>query len=308
MLAPIILFVYNRPLHTQKVLDALANNKLSESSQLYVFSDGPKLNISNKILDEINKIREIIRSETRFLKVHVYESEINKGLSKSIIEGVNLVFESHKNAIILEDDIVPEIGFLKYMNDALLMYENIDEVGCIHAWNYTFNKNLITKSTFLLKGADCWGWATWKNSWDLFESDGIKLYEQINSAKLNYAFDRNGTIPFCKMLLDQIEGKNDSWAIRWHASLFLLNKFCVQPKYPIVKNIGFDGTGTHCGTEQIYQVTTKFINLKRHTSFEEDNRYFKSFELGLLNKSTSFVFYFIKSFFYQFITKTKKNR
>jgi hypothetical protein len=262
VLSPIILFVYNRPIHTLKVLNALSKNPEAEFSELFVYCDGPKNNILDFELLLINQTREIIKNEIRFKNISVKYHETNKGLANSIVDGVTELLLEHDRVIVLEDDIVPEKGFLNYMNSSLKMYENSPEVGCIHAWNYTFKINKIRESSFLLLGGDCWGWATWRQAWGLFEKDGNKLREEILNRNLVSSFNRNNTHDFFTMLEDQIRGKNNSWAIRWHASLFLNNKYCVHPTMPIVRNIGLDGSGTHCTTEEMVQITTKKIKIK----------------------------------------------
>ncbi len=285
ILSPIVLFIYNRPLHTQRVLDGLANNPESKQSILYIFSDGLKENAPLNDLDLINQTRAVVENESRFKEVIIIKNDKNKGLANSIIDGVNLVLSSFEKIIVIEDDILPQKGFLKYMNEALNLYEATDEIGCIHAWNYTFNKNSIKQSTFLLKGADCWGWGTWKRAWDLFESNGSLLLNEIQSNNLEFEFDRKNTHAFTNMLKDQIVGKNNSWAIRWHASLFLANKFCVHPRIPIVKNIGFDGSGTHCDNSDILQITTNKINLNMIYRFKESEEFYQSYSLGVKKKT-----------------------
>ncbi len=180
----------------------------------------------------------------------VVKRKTNLGLSQSIISGVNEVLEEHESIIVLEDDIIPSPFFLKYMNEALNKYSVIDRVGCIHAYSYPCSNPL--PDTFFLRGADCWGWGTWKNSWNLFQENGQTLLDKILKSELSYQFDLDGTYPFTQMLRDQISGRNDSWAIRWHASMFLANKLCLYPGKSLVKNIGCDGSGTNC------QQTSKF--------------------------------------------------
>ena len=130
------------------------------------------------------------------------------------------------------------------MNKALLTYEGIEKVGAIHAYSYPTDE--ILPETFFLKGADCWGWATWSRSWALFEECGDLLLKKIQDNNLVHSFDLDGCAAFSRMLKDQVEGKIDSWAIRWHASMFINEKFCLHPGRSLVKNIGLDSSGTHC--------------------------------------------------------------
>jgi len=198
-------------------------------------------------------------------------------LADNIIDGVTTIIKKYGIIIVLEDDIVTSSGFLKYMNDALTLYANEEKVGCIHAWNYNLKIRKYKETTFFLPGADCWGWATWRRSWELFDSESTKLLQKIIDRKVEYSFNRRGTMPFVQMLKDQISGKNDSWAIRWHASLFLENKFCLHPVNSLVENIGMDGTGTHCDDVQIPQKMGGKIQLKK-IPVSESEWFYSEFE------------------------------
>ena len=274
--APIVLFTYNRPIHTQKVLNSLALCQESSQSDLFIYCDGAKENVDEVGINNINQVRQIVNSENRFKKVVVIEHEKNKGLANSIIDGVTEIVNKYGKIIVVEDDLIVSKGFLKYMNQALSMYEDDSEVGCIHAWNYYFKNVEDCESTFFLKGADCWGWATWKSSWKLFNSDAQFLLNQIVSNKQEFEFNRKNTHEFVQMLKDQIEGKVNSWAIRWHASLFCNNKYCLHPTISLVNNIGFDDLGTHTINLELDQKPIDAINLTK-IKIEESTWFFKKY-------------------------------
>lgn len=42
-LAPIVIFTYNRPWHTQQTVEALLKNEYASESDLIIFSDAPKM-------------------------------------------------------------------------------------------------------------------------------------------------------------------------------------------------------------------------------------------------------------------------
>ncbi len=245
--APIVLFIYNRPWHTEQTLLALEKNELANESILYIFCDGSKENSSTENLNNIKLARKIAEKNGIFKKKYIKTHEKNKGLANSVIDGVTEIINMHGKVIVLEDDIVTGKGFLKYMNDALHLYENVEEVCSIHGYIYPIKTDKLPE-TFFLRGADCWGWATWKRGWSLFNSDSKILLENIRSENLEFEFDIYRAIDYTKMLIDQINGRIDSWAIRWYASTFLKNKLTLYPKIPLIKNIGFDGSGTHCKT------------------------------------------------------------
>ena len=247
--APIVLFVYKRPFETQKVLEALAANEGAAQSELIVYADGPK---NDGETESCEAVRQLIRSCTGFAKVTLYAAEKNRGLAASVISGVTETLEKYDRVIVVEDDLVTSKYFLRFMNESLEKYENDDRICCIHGFSYPTKHPEV--QYFLRRGADCWGWATWKRGWNIFEKDSQKLYDKIVSLKLQKTFDRNGAFPYTKMLKDQADGKIDSWAIRWYASAFLAEKYTLQSNVMLVENIGFGKDSTHCFSHKKYNI------------------------------------------------------
>jgi len=242
-LAPIVLFVYNRPRHTEQTLKALAANDLANRSELFIYADGPKTGASTETLAQIEEVRAIIRKERSFARVNIVESEVNLGLANSVMKGVTAVVNKYNKVIVLEDDLVTHPFFLTYMNHYLDVYENEEQVISIYGYMYPVKKKM--DAPFFVRGADCWGWATWKRGWDLFEPDGRRLLNRLENQHLLREFNFNNSYDFTSLLKAQIEGQVDSWAIRWYASAFLSNKLTLYPPVSLVENIGSDGSGTH---------------------------------------------------------------
>lgn len=240
--APIVLFVYNRPDHTRRTIDALKANVLANESDLIIYSDASKLDAQT---DNVRKVRKYIREIDGFKSLTVIERETNYGLSRSIIDGVTTIVNKYGRIIVLEDDMVTSPYFLTYMNEALEKYADDGRVVSIHG--YMFPINFPLPEAFFLSGADCWGWATWSRGWACFNDDGQFLLDELKRRKLIHSFEYNGAYPFSKMLEGQIKGANDSWAVRWHASAFLAGKLTLHPGRSLVHNIGNDDSGTHCG-------------------------------------------------------------
>lgn len=244
--APIILFIYNRPEHTRQTLEALAVNTLAQESDLFIYADGSKENATEEQREKIRLTREIARSRQWCRNVTMIESGTNKGLESSIISGVTETVNQYGSVIVLEDDLMTSPYFLQYMNDALDVYENTANVACIHGYVEPHKKQL--PETFFMKGADCWGWGTWKRAWDKFNPDGQELLDEIRRRHCEWDFNFGNAYPHIRVLEDQIAGKNSSWAIRWLASAYLSDMYCLYPNKTLVLNTGFDGSGTHCGS------------------------------------------------------------
>jgi hypothetical protein len=249
-LTPIVLFVYNRLWHTQQTIESLQNNELASESELFIYADGAK---NKKASDQVSEVISYIKKVDGFKKVTIIERDKNWGLANSIIDGVTQIVNKYGRVIVLEDDLVTSPFFLRYMNDALELYKDNNEVVSIHGYQYPLKDFQNLPDTFFIKGADCWGWATWDRGWSLFESDGKKLLDELTSKKMKRESDFNNSFGYTKMLKDQIKGKNDSWAIRWYMSAFLKNKLTLYPRQSLVQNIGNDSSGTHCSsTEQFF--------------------------------------------------------
>ena len=219
---------------------------MANQSDLFVFCDGPKNEANSKTHEAIKQVRALVKSKSWCKTVTVYESESNKGLANSIVEGVTQIVNQFGKIIVLEDDIVTARGFLRYMNEALDLYEHEDNV--MHIGSYLPYTNSYKKlpETFLSRFMSCWGWATWKSSWQRANFDTRELYEQLNNPKVRYDFNLEGVLNFHEQLENNINGSINTWAIKWFTSIFLCNGLCLYPSHSLTKNIGFDGTGENC--------------------------------------------------------------
>lgn len=244
-LAPILIFAYNRPDHLKRLIESLLLCDEAKYSDVFFYSDAPKHQIH---LQSVMDVRDYLATVKGFKSIRIINRNINFGLANSILDGVTSVINFSKKVIVLEDDMVVSKYFLRYMNDGLDKYENNERVASIHGYVYPSDRAL--PESFFMRGADCWGWATWSRVWEAFNPDGLALLTQIIKNKLTKKFDFGGYAAYTKMLKDQIDGKNDSWAIRWHAAMFLAEKYTLYPGQSLVANMGNDSSGTHCGTTE----------------------------------------------------------
>jgi len=250
MLAPIALFVYNRPVHTRKTLASLEANPLAEESDLYIFSDGPKT--ANDI-DSVNQVRSLIREPWKFKHIYIIERAQNKGLANSIIEGVSQVIQKHGRIIVLEDDLESSPFALEYFNDALNRYENEEKVMEVSGYMYPVERPKSLQQSFFFRVANSWGWATWERAWKHFNPD-IEALTKDFSRKDRRAFSVDGTENFWKQVQQFKAGKINSWAIRWYLSIFNQQGLVLYPRRSYIQNIGTDGSGTHSDVDQVYRV------------------------------------------------------
>lgn len=271
-LSPIILFAYNRPLHTRQTLEALRLNELAETSELFIFCDGAKHDTSESDKAAIAEVREIARLKKWCGTVHIFESENNKGLAASITAGVTSILGSHGRVIVLEDDIVTAPGFLDFMNKALDFYDENKKI--MHVSGYMYPLETERTGTCFLNVVTPWGWATWKDRWQYFENDAVLLKSKLLNASFysEHDFNKGYGSEFTKQLDANIKGTLNTWAVKWHTAIYLQQGYCLHPLQSLVKNIGFDNSGEHCGDSDEYNVEGLADNVAVEKIAIEENK------------------------------------
>ena len=252
-LAPIAIFTYNRLDNLKILIQSLKKNFLSSNSVVYFFSDKWK-NLYDK--EKVLEVRNFIKDINCFKKNIIILRNKNFGVAKNIISGINFVLENNKKIIVLEDDLELSKNFLNYINSGLNIYKNDKTVASIHGWSFPINLDKNIPDYFFLRGADCWGWGTWKRAWEKFNPSAEELINKIKKSNLKKLFNFNNAFDYFKMLEDQMKQKNDSWAIRWHASTFLENMYTLYPKISLVKN-----NGTKKGAHSNFDILKLGVNI-----------------------------------------------
>lgn len=245
-LAPVVLFSYNRLEHTKQTIKALQKNTLATESELYIYSDGPKNDEVAVIVDEI---REYLKSIDGFKEVIIIEREKNLGLATSIIDGVTSVINKYGKVIVLEDDLITSKYFLKFMNDSLNVYGEKENIFSITGFSFSRNfmnfPNGYNEDIYLNIRPMSWSWATWIDRWEDVDWEVKDFQTFIRDTKQIKEFNRGGT-DLTRMLKNQINGKLDSWYIRWTFNAFQKSKLTIYPRISYVNNIGHDASGVHC--------------------------------------------------------------
>lgn len=243
--APIVLFVYNRPWHTQQTVEALQKNVYAAESELIIYADAAK---NAQAEEKVQEVREYIKSITGFKSVEIIEQKTNQGLANSIINGVTEVVNKYGRIIVLEDDIVTSKWFLKYMNDALEVYKDEEKVMQVGGFLYPIKNESLIAPFFSRKG-DCWGWGTWKRGWMNFEREPEKLANEFSKEDI-YQFNFENTFDYWAQVELNILGKIYTWAIFWAAIIYKKKGFVLYPNVSMTKNIGLDNSGVHCGRDE----------------------------------------------------------
>lgn len=275
-----LLFTYARFRHTKQVLDALSNNTVLPT-KLFVFQDGLK---SNTVIKEHVKVSELIK-KVDFCPVEISISKENKGLAGSIILGVTKVLREYDAVIVLEDDCVPSSTFIQYMNECLEKYSGDSHIGSISGYAWPQPVTVANSDIYFTGRFSSWGWATWKDRWTLYNRD-VSILDSL------YA-DKESSIRLARwgkdlsiMLRDWTLGRNDSWAVFFALLHIKMEWYTVTPVTSHIKNIGFDGTGVHCGVTNIYDTEINLDKIDTCKLLEFDENLIRNVECyyGAINK------------------------
>jgi hypothetical protein len=239
--APIAIFVYKRPDHTRRTIEALVQCPEFAESPLYVFCDGAKKPEDQAAIDETRAVVRLIVGE----RATMIEAAQNQGLANSIIAGVSKLLDEFDRVIVLEDDLIVSPGFLQYMNMALEAYQDEPSVMQVSGYMFPVPEFVNRTEAMFLPFTVSWGWATWKRAWAHFDPLATGWEVLQTDREMRSRFDLDDSYEYFNMMKRQIAGEVDSWAIRWYWSVFK-NKGCTLfPPVSHVNNIGFDGSGSH---------------------------------------------------------------
>jgi hypothetical protein len=173
---------------------------------------------------------------------------MNKGLANSVIFGVTKILEKYEAVIVLEDDLVPSLDFLKYMNKSLEKYQNSEKVGSISAFGfkvYPINRF----SNYFHRRPNTWGWGTWASRWQTINWD-ITEDKEIYDPGFRRKFNRGGEDLY-RMLKGYLRGDIDSWGIRWAFFHYKNGWVASCPVNSRITNNGYDDNGTNCNKNSL---------------------------------------------------------
>lgn len=239
--APIAVFAYRRPDHLRRTLESLARCAGFAESPVYLFADGAK---GEADAADVAATRDVARA---FLgeRAECRLSPENRGLSRSVVGGVEAVLERHDGVIVVEDDMELGPAFLDYMNSALERFRDEPRVMQVSGHMFDVPEFAGRDRALLLPFTTSWGWATWRRAWRQFDPDAHGWQELSREGALRKRFNLDGAFDFATMLERQMIGIGDSWAVRWYWSVFRAGGLVVFPPATLVRNTGMDGSGTH---------------------------------------------------------------
>ncbi len=240
--APVVVFCYNRPDHLKRTVEALAADRLAAQSELIFYSDGPR---REEDQTAVEAVRAYLATVEGFRSVQVVAAPQNKGLARSVIEGVTETLNRYGKAIVMEDDLLCTPDFLGYMNEALVRFSGNPKVFSVSG--YSFGVGAVAsyrEDTALVFRASSLGWGTWKDRWEKVDWQVSDFKEFLGSPERKDHLKDAGE-DILPMIIKQQRGVINSWAVRWTYHHVKYGGYCLIPVRSKIRTTGDDGSGSN---------------------------------------------------------------
>ena len=237
---PIAFFIYNRPDVTNNTYREISRIK---PSKLFIIADGPRSNGDVKNCEETRAIVDTIDWECDIYKNF---SDANLGCKSRISSGLDWVFDMCEEAIILEDDCVPDQSFFRYCSELLNYYRDEHLVGVISGDNFQFGNIRSEYSYYFSNYVHVWGWATWRRVWKHYDASMRAWPIKRKTKLLDEILENVAATNYWKDIFDKTySGMIDTWDYQLLFTCWSKRMLTILPNVNLVSNIGFGKFATH---------------------------------------------------------------
>ena len=238
---PVAFIIFNRPDVTFRVFERIRRAK---PTQLFIIADGPRPERGGVEAEKCEQCRSIKDKVDWDCEVHVNFAEKNMGCKNRVYSGISWVFENVDEAIILEDDCLPSLSFFRFCQELLEKYRNDTRIMTIAGSNHDFAEEFDESYNFVSR-MYCWGWATWKRSWNLNDVNMTLWAECRKGDYLRKILSHKEYVELTNAFQLTYEGKVDTWDYQFCLANYLNHGLNIVPKINLVWNIGFRPDATH---------------------------------------------------------------
>lgn len=300
-LAPISIATYSRLEHLVQTISSLKENPLAKESILYIFSDAPRKGHE----EAVNKLRDYIKTVDGFLEVRLIFQEENN-MKKNIRESYEIPLSEFGRVIWMEDDNVVSGCFLEYMNNALDYYNDDERVISIAGHSKFLNVPYIKDDVFKLNSFHAWGVGYWSRSIKSLKEITLDIFsEDISNRQLVKRLARLPDTMLYSYIPSQIYGRFDAGDVKYHYTMTKEDLYSIYPSETLVRNIGCDGSGFHCGVDDSYSLQKitdknkfKFLAIEdvQDLTIESNinNKYSFITKIKMMAKYPMYSFYLVK--------------
>ena len=239
---PVAFLIFNRPDTTERVFNAIAQAK---PSKLLVIADGPRAGRVGEA-ERCAQARAVIERVDWECEVLTNYADSNMGCKMRVATGIDWVFQQVEEAIILEDDCLPEQSFFRFCQEMIERYRYHPRVGMVTGGNLQFGQQRGDASYYFSRYSHIWGWATWRRAWQLYQREIPQWPAFREQGWLNQLFETQGERDYWATSFQLVhEGKLDTWDCSWTFATLTHCLLQVVPNVNLISNIGFGPDATH---------------------------------------------------------------
>jgi hypothetical protein len=240
---PVAFIIFNRPDTTQRVFAEIAK---AQPPKLLVVGDGPRAGRPGEA-ERVAATRAIIQRVDWDCEVVTDFSDVNLGCKKRVSSGIDWVFEQVQEAIILEDDCLPDPTFFRFCQEMLQRYRHDQRIGMISGDNFQFGRRYGSDSYYFSRYVHIWGWATWRDRWVGSYDVSMTQWTRIrDEGRLVDLVGDAGAASFWGEIFDRVHsGEIDTWDYQWNFANWLEGRLAVLPAVNLISNLGFGRDATH---------------------------------------------------------------
>jgi len=268
---PVVFIVFNRADTTAKVFEVI---RKMQPEKLYVIADGPRSEEEKTRTKATRKVIENIDWPCTVVRIY---SEVNLGCRQRVISGLNEVFSQTEEAIILEDDCLPDPSFFTFCETLLNRYRKDVSVMHIGGNNFQFGRVVGDGDYYFSSYAHIWGWATWRRAWQQFQPKlkDIKAFKE--GSLMAYCNGEEDQMTYWKNILETIERPGyTAWSYHWLFTVWQHSGKAIIPNKNLVCNIGFEGSFTHTKSKPSWYEDVHLNELKTYQSPDEEGINFQA--------------------------------
>jgi hypothetical protein len=244
---PVAMFVFNRPHTTRRVFEAIAKVR---PARLLLVADGPRPDKPGEA-EACQQVRDIVCRVDWQCELSTNFAESNLGCQERMISGLNWVFTLVEEAIILEDDCLPDPSFFPFCAELLERYHGDSRVAYISGTNLVERHMKTDASYYFSQFGGIWGWATWRSEWQRYDRNLIDWPALRNEKMLSEIFDQPKAVAYWTRIFNAMHEKRgpNTWDYQWLFTCLKNNSLTVVPSVNLISNIGFGPGATHATGE-----------------------------------------------------------
>jgi hypothetical protein len=238
--APVAFLIFNRPNETARVFERIRD---ARPRTLLVIADGPRNDAEH---DLVERTRSVVQKVDWSCDVRVNASATNLGCRKRVSSGLDWVFNEVNDAIILEDDCLPDPTFFRFCDEMLDRYRDEPRVMHVGGTNFQLGKRPTSDSYYFSAINQIWGWATWGRAWRSHYDVSMKRWPDMRNTSFLRDLIGEEIAAKVKAGFDDIHaGRTDSWDNQWTFAMWLAQGLAILPAVNLISNIGFGASATH---------------------------------------------------------------